>query len=66
MTQLRQQLHEELKAQGDPRMFGQGAVFDQYEHSSKANAGFYEKFLRGEKMNTNWVNPTDFEKPPAP
>lgn len=66
MTPLRQQLHEELKAQGDPRMLGQGAVFDQYEHASKANVGFYEKFLRGEKMNTNWVNPTDFEPPPAP
>jgi hypothetical protein len=26
--------------------------------------GLYEKFMRGEKFNTGWVNTTDFEKPP--
>jgi arylsulfatase A-like enzyme len=26
--------------------------------------GFYEKFIRGEKVNASWVSPTDFEKQP--
>ena len=30
---LREQLHAELKAQGDPRMEGQGAIFDHYRLS---------------------------------
>ncbi|NUQ66358.1 MAG: sulfatase [Pirellulales bacterium] len=62
-----QSLHDrmtaELKAQGDPRMFGQGHVFDQYPPAS--NSGFYERFLRGEKLNAGWVNETDFEKDPV-
>lgn len=64
VTRLRQRLHEALKAQGDPRMAGQGARFDQYEHATKANVGFHEKYLRGEPMKAGWVNPTDFEKAP--
>lgn len=59
---LREQLLTELRAQADPRMNGQGAVFDQYPHANKANLGFYERFMAGEKIATPWVNPTDFEK----
>jgi N-sulfoglucosamine sulfohydrolase len=60
---LREQLLSELRAQDDPRMKGEGAIFDHYRHASPATAGFYERFMAGEKMNTQWVNPTDFEKP---
>ena len=32
---------------------------------AKPNAvGFYERYLKGEKLKTGWVNPTDFEKQP--
>ena len=58
---LRDQLHAELKAQGDPRMDGQGDIFDKYEHAAKPNVGFYEKFMRGEPMKANWINQTDIE-----
>lgn len=58
---MREQLFAELKAQQDPRMFGQGDVFDRYAHL--ANANFYERHMRGEKQNAGWVEPTDFEKP---
>jgi len=61
---LRGELHRELKAQGDPRMSGQGKVFDDYPHANKGHAGFYERFLRGEKLNTGWVNDSDYEKAP--
>ncbi|MBC7367424.1 MAG: sulfatase [Undibacterium sp.] len=58
---MRRQLFEELAAQKDPRMAGQGAVFDHYPHASYA--GFYERFMRGEKKPTPWVEATDYEKP---
>jgi hypothetical protein len=61
-SDLREQLLAELRAQADPRINGNGAVFDQYLHSSKAHAGFYERFMAGEKMTTPWVNPSDYEK----
>lgn len=63
---LKARLFAELKAQGDPRMSAQGGVFDSYEHANKAHVGFYERFLRGEKLNTGWVNESDFEKQPTP
>ena len=61
---LKDELYAELKAQGDPRMFGQGEIFDRYPHSNAANRGFYERFMRGEKMPTPWINATDYEKAP--
>jgi len=69
-TALRQQLLAELKQQGDPRVDGKGAVFDEYEHANKGHVGFYERFQNGEKLKTGWVKPTDYEpgpiQPPEP
>ena len=45
-------------------MFGKGHVFDEYEPTS--GAGFYEKYMRGEKPRAGWVSETDFEKEPIP
>ncbi|WP_165072669.1 sulfatase family protein [Paludisphaera rhizosphaerae] len=59
---LRDRMESELRAQGDPRMLGRGLVFDEYKATS--NAGFYDAYLRGEKLKAGWVTPTDFE--PAP
>ena len=54
----------ELQRQDDPRMSGQGDVFDKYPHANQGHVGFYERFLRGEKLRTGWVKDTDFEKLP--
>ncbi len=62
VTTLRERLESALKAQGDPRMAGKGAIFDRYTPTT--GDGFYEKFMRGEKPKAGWVNETDFE--PAP
>jgi hypothetical protein len=62
LAKLRQRMEAELKAQGDPRMFGRGQIFDQYKPTS--GDGFYEKFMRGEKPSAGWVGPNDFEKEP--
>lgn len=61
---LREQMVKELKEQGDPRMFGKGEIFDKYVYSNKGTRGFYERFMKGEKIRAGWVNPTDFEKKP--
>jgi arylsulfatase A-like enzyme len=61
---LHEQMFAELRRQGDPRMEGKGHLFDEYPHANPGNVGFYERFMRGEKMNAGWVNPTDFEKAP--
>jgi N-sulfoglucosamine sulfohydrolase len=63
MRQLKERLHRELTAQGDPRMTGSGAVFDQYPYANPAQIGFYERFLGGERINAGWVSKTDFEHP---
>jgi N-sulfoglucosamine sulfohydrolase len=61
-TELRDRMETELKAQQDPRMFGEGNLFDSYKPTN--GDGFYEQFQRGEKPKAGWVEPTDFE--PAP
>ena len=58
--ELRMKMEDELKKQGDPRMFGKGDIFDQYEPTSVVN--FYERFMAGEKFRTGWINKSDLEK----
>jgi N-sulfoglucosamine sulfohydrolase len=62
--QLRREMETELRAQGDPRQFGHGAIFDRYVYADEKVRNFYERFMRGEKMTAGWVNETDFEKGP--
>ena len=63
--QLQAQLFAELRQQEDPRMFGKGEIFDKYPYADEKGAGFYERYMKGEKMNAGWVNPTDFDKRPG-
>jgi arylsulfatase A-like enzyme len=62
LTQLKDQLYAELEEQSDPRILGNGYIFDQYEYADKTGVNFYNRFMNGEKLNSGWVNPTDFEK----
>lgn len=57
--ELKAILIAELKKQNDPRMFGNGAIFDDYKPDRNAN--FYERYMRGEKVKSGWINNTDFE-----
>ena len=59
---LKQQLIDELKAEGDPRMFGKGEEFDKYPYADEKNRDFYNRMMKGEELDAGWVNPTDFEK----
>ncbi|MFM7920324.1 MAG: heparan N-sulfatase, partial [Planctomycetaceae bacterium] len=60
---LRQRLEAELRRSGDPRMHGDGAVFDRYPVTS--GAGFYEAFKAGRRPPAGWVESTDFEAGPV-
>jgi arylsulfatase A-like enzyme len=58
--ELRTILVAELKNQNDPRMFGNGAIFDKY--SPDRNAHFYEDYMNGKDVKATWINDSDFEK----
>lgn len=64
--QLLGQLTAELTAQQDPRILGNGSVFDAYIYANEQQRGFYERYMGGEKMNAGWVNESDFEAAPLP
>lgn len=63
---FKDRLFDELKAQGDPRMSGQGHIFDEYPYANEQQRNFYERFKKGEKMKAGWVNESDCEKEPIP
>lgn len=53
-------LETELKKQNDPRIFGNGDVFDNY--TPDRNVNFYEEYMQGKKVKSGWINDSDFEK----
>ncbi len=62
LDKLENQLVTELEQQNDPRILGNGHIFDQYEYADKSGAHFYERYMRGEDLNWGWVNDSDFRK----
>ena len=63
-AKLKKQLLVELKSQADPRILGNGQIFDTYEYAHPATRDFYERFINGEKLRAGWVSPSDFEPEP--
>jgi arylsulfatase A-like enzyme len=61
---MKSRMEKELKEQKDPRIFGNGDVFNSYGFSNKQGWNYYERFMNGEfsPENTKWVNPSDAEK----
>jgi N-sulfoglucosamine sulfohydrolase len=60
---LETQMVRGLKEQGDPRMLGNGEDFDKYPYAGEKR-GLYERYLKGEKLNADWVSPMDAEPSP--
>jgi len=56
---LLNRMEAELRTQGDPRMFGNGQIFDQYRPTN--GAGFHELIMQGKRPPAGWLNPSDFE-----
>jgi arylsulfatase A-like enzyme len=59
--ELWNELQNRLKEQKDPRILGQGDIFDQHLYSNESDRGFYERYMSGEEVEAGWVNPDDFE-----
>jgi len=61
---LSEKMTDILRREGDPRMFGQGEVFEKYPYIDPRTQNFYERYMNGEKIQAGWVSSDDFE--PAP
>lgn len=59
---LETQMVNELKSQEDPRVLGNGAIFDRYPVAPSKYMDYYEKYIRGEVGKVDWVNPSDYRK----
>jgi len=59
---LKKLMKKELTKQSDPRILGNGEIFDSYVYADSTGVNFYERYLAGEELNSSWVNPSDFEK----
>ena len=63
---LRAELFRTLRGQGDPRMTGDGDVFDRYPYDKPGkDSEFTNGLSRGEIIpweQSNWVLPTDYEQ----
>jgi N-sulfoglucosamine sulfohydrolase len=55
---LKSQLIDELKTEGDPRMFGKGEEFDKYPYADEKNRDFYNRFMRGEQLDALYLSLT--------
>lgn len=64
MAQLKQQLFDELKTQGDPRVLGQGHIFDEYRSAGREWRDFYERYQNDRNIKAGAFLSSDFEKSP--
>ncbi len=62
--QMKIRMETMLKEQQDPRMFGNGDIFNTYPFSNPDGWNYFERFMSGEftPETTGWVNPGDYEK----
>lgn len=62
MVDLKQKMNIEmtakLTAQKDPRILGNGDIFDAYEYSGRVK-NLYERVTNGEDVPTHWISKTD-------
>lgn len=62
--ELKQEMEKEmftrLMEQEDPRVLGEGKIFDEYKNMSKQHL-FWNRTKAGEKIPSSWINDTDFE-----
>lgn len=56
-------LIKKLMSQKDPRISGNGDIFDNYTYAEERTRNFYNRFMKGELSfrSAGWVDSTDFE-----
>lgn len=57
---LKTNLTKKLTEQGDPRILGNGDIFDNYEYNG-AVQNYYNRYIGGEIIPAGWVNKTDYD-----
>ncbi len=59
-AQLEAEMTQKLIEQGDPRILGNGDIFDNYPYQG-AVQNYYNRYMAGEKVPAGWVNETDYD-----
>jgi N-sulfoglucosamine sulfohydrolase len=59
-TELEAEMTEQLTAQDDPRILGNGDIFDNYPYQG-AVQNYYNRYMSGEIVPAGWVNETDYD-----
>ncbi|MCF6333463.1 MAG: sulfatase [Draconibacterium sp.] len=59
-TKMLKEMKQKLTEQGDPRILGNGDIFDNYPYSG-AVKNYYNRYMNGEKVPAGWVNKTDYD-----
>jgi len=54
-AELQKQLFDELKQQGDPRLMGNGHLFDEYPYGNASMRNYYDRVMRGDKITADKV-----------
>lgn len=57
---LNTEMTQKLVEQADPRILGNGDVFDHYEYSGLVR-NYYSRYLKGEQVQADWVNESDYD-----
>ena len=61
--QMKRTMNTALEAEGDPRLLGNGDIFDRYPYANERERNFYGKYTEDPtSLRAGWVNPSDFEK----
>ncbi|MDB4749517.1 sulfatase [Rubripirellula sp.] len=61
-ARMEKTLTQALQAEGDPRMQGNGDIFDRYPYANTRERNFYRKYTDDPtSVRAGWVNPTDFK-----
>ncbi len=59
---LKAQMLKELFDQDDPRVMGNGTIFDEYEYADDVWRDFYNKKKAGDRRVPGWINASDFDR----
>jgi len=61
-VQLKTELLDRLKQEGDPRIIADGSVFENYPYADSDFRNFYERFTAGELEVPFWFNASDVQR----
>ena len=61
-AQMEKNMTQSLRAEGDPRVLGNGNLFDEYPYANGRERKFYSQYMKDPtSVRAGWVNPSDFE-----